>query len=94
MEEKIVEVEDIVKVIGRGLVIVVKIPYSDGDPVIGTDMTDCRTGNAHKLISFGGMMTLMTHPQRKDTIELRVEHPEEIEVGDKMKVWLRARESN
>ena len=88
VQERIVEVEDIVKVVGRGIILCLSIPYEEGDPEIGTNITSLRTGHEHKICFIEGSMTLMTVPRRKSHIGLGVEHAEEFRVSDKIKIFL------
>jgi len=92
VQEKIVEVEDVVKVVGRGIILCLTIPYEEGDPVVLSNITNLRTGHEHKVCFIEGSMTLMTIPRRKDNIGIGVTYGEEFKVGDKIKMLLKKKD--
>lgn len=89
VQEKIIEVESIVNVIGRGYILCVRIPVEDGFPVILSNLTNLRTKREHKVCFVEGSMTLMTIPRRKEGLGIGVTYGEEFKAGDKIKLLLK-----
>jgi len=93
VHEKIIEVESVEHVTGRGTILVVRIPLEWGDPVIGTDILNIRTGRPnHKVCFAEGMLKPMGHPYRAEIMGLGVSLTDECQVGDKLRILLKKKD--